>query len=262
MRKIMWMMVGLAALMAPLISSPSMASSAPEIRMVLDQGDFGRAVVMGQALATADGLALAAEALAAPVLLGFSDNQKDQAKAALDLAEAAVTLDPNHAEARLQLALALGFVTRSSNPLTVWRKGLAKDLDAAITAHQALAPDDARGYALRGAWHYGIVRKAGEKRAQKWYKASLVDGNAAYERALKLSPHDIIIEANYALSLVDINYPANQARAKAMLEDCTDSSPQTALERAVQQRMAKVLARWNDQDFVETQAAKWLDGAS
>lgn len=261
MRKIIGVIIGIAALTAPITASPAVANSPPEIRILLDQGDFDRAASMGEALATADGLALAAEALAGPVLLGHANNQKDQAEAALDLAEAAVALDPNHAEARLQVALALGFVTRASNPLTVWRKGLAGDLKDAIDAHQTLAPDDARGYALRGAWHYGIVRKAGEKRAENWYKATLTDGNAAYERALELSPHNIIIEANYALSLVDIDYPNNQARAKAMLEDCTGENPKTAIERAVQARMAAVLARWDDREFVEAEAANWLDGA-
>lgn len=226
----------------------------------MDHGDFEAAMILGEAEGTADGLAIAAEALNAPVMLLQTDNPKKQAKRAMAMAARAVAADPTHAEARLQYALALGFVTRASNPITVWRKGMAADLTEAIDDYLALDPESARGHALRGAWHYGIVRKAGQKRAENWYGATLAGGNTAYDRALELSPHDIIIEANYALSLIDQDYDTNQARARDMLTDCTDTPPKDAVERAVQAQINTVLERWDEPDYVRKQAALWLDG--
>lgn len=261
MRKSMWAVILTAAAFTAPINTPSaFASTLSETRIAINQGDFTRAAEMGQALATADGLTLAAEALAAPVLLGTDDDPKSTAKAAYKLTQAAIALDPSHTEAHMQAALSLGFVTRATNPISVWRKGLANDLKDAIDAFDTVAPNDARVHALRGAWHYGIVRKAGEKRAQKWYKANLTDGNAAYDAALALSPNDIIIKSNYALSLVDVDYSANQSRARAMLEDCIQARSQTAIERAVQERMRATLLSWNDQKFVKTESTRWLDG--
>lgn len=250
----------LSALFCMLAAPASVAMDVVQTRTAIDQGRYGEAAQMGTALASADGYALAAEAMAAPVLLGTANDQKDQAKAAFALAKTALDLDPNHVEAHMQFALSLGFITRASNPITVWRKGLANDLRAAIDAYETLAPDDARVHALRGAWHFGIVRKAGEKRAEKWYGATRAAGHAAYERALALSPHDIIIEANYALSLVDEDYDREHVRAKTMLEDCANEAPKTAVEQAVQTRMNTILARWDDKDFVRDEAARWLDG--
>jgi len=229
-----------------LTHTPSHANSLEQTRQLLDQGQFDQAAEMGQTIATAQGLTLAAEAIAAPVLLGKSDNQRDRAKAALKLAEAAVGLDPNSVEARLQVALALGFVTRASNPITVWRKGLAVELKDAIAAHQNLAPNDARGHALLGAWHYGIIRKAGEKRGHKWYDATLIAGNAAYDKALQLAPNDIIIKTNYALSLVDDDYDAHQVTALNMLEAAINIPAQSALETAVQSRMKTIVEDWDN----------------
>lgn len=248
------------AAFAPSTATPVTRQSAAEIRALLDAGNYTLAAELGQSLASADGLALASEALSAPVLLATSEDPKDQAKTAHELAKEALALDPSHIDAHMQIALTLGFITRASNPITVWRKGLAGDLKDAIDAFEALAPNDARVHALRGAWHYGIVRKAGEGRAENWYSATMTDGNAAYDRALELSPHDIIIEANYALSLVEADYDANQSRARAMIEDCTDETAKTAVERAVQDRMNAIHARWDEPDFVRAEAARWLDG--
>jgi len=263
MRKLLWVnLFYIAALtvMLTTTAATAFANSAVEIRLALDQGHFNQAAKMGQSLATAEGLALAAEAIAAPVLLGDSENQKDRAKEALTLAKAAVALDPNSQEARLQVALALGFVTRASNPITVWRKGLAGELSDAIARHQDLAPNDARGHALLGAWHYGIVRKAGKKRALKWYEATFADGNIAYNKALELAPDDIIIKANYALSLVETDYQRHQTRANKMLKDAVNTPPKTAIENAVQNRMLSILNNWTDERFVVNASGDWLDG--
>ena len=250
----------IAALSAFITTPHSHANTISETRIAIDQGDFTRAAAMGQSLATADGFTLAAEALAAPVLLGIDDNPKRAAKAAYKFSQAAIELDPSNVEAHMQAALALGFITRASNPISVWRKGLATDLKEAIDAFELLSPNDARVQALRGAWHYGIVRKAGQKRAQKWYEASLVDGDAAYEAAITLAPNDIIIKANYALSLVDSDYQTHKDRARAMLDNCIATTAQTAIERAVQERMKTILKDWDNQKFIEEKSARWLDG--
>jgi tetratricopeptide (TPR) repeat protein len=243
------------------LSAPAaFASSFEQARAAHAQGDFPAAAALAAPIGSAKSHILAAEALGAQVLLGTAQSPKKTARKALAHAEAALMLEPDNHEAQLQRALADGFITRAANPLTAGRKKLPQRTKAVVDEFLARNPDDPRAHALLGAWHIGVIRKAGAKRGGKWFGAQVETGLAAYETALVLKPDDIIIGSNFALSLIDLDYAANQRRAKAILLAATARETSDPIEQAVQRRVQEVLKIWDTPKAAQKSAGRFLDG--
>lgn len=242
----------------------SYAQSYSEAETALVTGEYAKAAELGAVLKTADSLALAAEAINAQIMLCQTEKPKKRAKQARKLASKALEIDPKNANALLQYALAQGFATRRSSPISVWRKKMPEKLKDSISAYEKVSPDDARVDAFLGAWHFGIVQRAGEKRAQDWYDATAEDGIAAYKRALEASPGDIIISSNYALSIL-VNNPDKHGReAKEILQNISDAKTKSALEKDLQDLMNETLKHLNgdtpDYETAVDSATVFLDG--
>jgi len=193
--------LGLALIFA-LHASMGAADTPTDIKKYLQSGSYDMASEGGVALGTSEGYALAAEALARQVMLGDVKKLKKTSKAARELAKKALELDPNNQEAQLQHAITDGFVARLSGDVSAWMKKLPQKSLSLIQSYRETYPNDARGDALLGAWHLGVARKAGDKNAMKWFKASVEDGQTYYEMALEKHSDDPIILVNYALALM------------------------------------------------------------
>ena len=113
--------------------------------------------------------------------------------------------------------------------------------------------------ALEAAWHMGIVRKAG-KNSERWFGASLAEGQRLYELAIKANPNDILVVTNYAMSLLVLNAKDHADSARPILESVTQLTPSTHLDRKIQMRTKEVLESYEDHKQVEKLAAKFLDG--
>ena len=121
-------------------------------------------------------------------------------------------------------------------------------------------PDSARGDALLGAWHLGVVRKAGEKNGEKWYGASIAGGISAYTEALKRAPQDILIASTYALSLYILDTDVYGQDARGLLEWVTKTPAQTAMDREVKERMARILQTFDRSETAVKMSEDFLDG--
>ena len=172
----------------------------------------------------------------------------------------ALTLEPMLYEAQLQYALTDGFVTRSANPLTIWRKKLSQKTYAMIKKFRAAYPEDARGMALEGAWHLAIIRKAGPKNGPKWFGASLSEGQQLYEQARANDTQNILIETNYAFALYVLDANKFGEKVKMHLESLSDISPVSHLEGRVQEKAAQVYAALGDPPRAKKLAENFLDG--
>jgi len=223
------------------------------------KGDYVSAIEAGKDIETAAGLALAAEAMSAQVLLGQVEKRRKTATKARKLAKKALKRDPDSHEANIQFALARGFETQSSSPVRVWRKGLIKKSKDAIIAVREKFPEDPRGDALMGAWHLGIVRRAGEGRAKDWFEATEADGIAFYESALKQSPDDIIILSNFATTLLAIDSAKYGDTAKALMDRAFAAEPSYSLEASVQNRLRKLEPLYDDPEALQSMAEAILD---
>ena len=143
-----WLRFGLGLLASLLISVAAFAQSASEIRSQLTRGEFAGAFAVAEQSETADGQALAAEILLTEIMLGRAKKNKKQAKRARKLALAALEIEPNHQNARLQHAIADGFVTRETGDVSAWMKQLPQKTFKIVQAYRNDFPEDPRGDCL------------------------------------------------------------------------------------------------------------------
>ncbi|MEM9726709.1 MAG: hypothetical protein AAF909_14790 [Pseudomonadota bacterium] len=212
-----------------LAEAPSASLEAAEATYAL--GEFARATAMGAALESADGFALAARStLARAMLLGDDAPVKKIAKQAERFAEAALKLDPDHLEANLQLAVALGVRGAQMSALSAHLKGLAGRGRSHIEHALALAPDDPWAMSLMGGWHLEVVRRGGGR----IYGASVEEGVRWYERALAAAPDNTVMAYRYAVALMALEPPVDTALVQGALELAMRAPPADALARALQ----------------------------
>lgn len=231
-----------------IMSMTAQAASLDEARQHYIEGRYEQALSSTQNLNDVEAYLLASEALSAQILLGQVRKPHKRAREAVRYAEDALKKDPNNMRARLQYALAYGLMTRSSGALKAWRKKYPVKSRDIILALKTDVPDNPRVEALLGAWHLGVVRKAGEKNAQKWYQANVAAGQAAYERALEVSPNDILILSQYAVSLLVVAPATHKAQVSDLLKTAITIEPVMAIDRLVQARMMSILEALSEND--------------
>lgn len=241
-------MLRLCFLFLLLIATPAAASDAA--RALLHQGEYEAARAAALDANTVDGLNVAAEVMAAEIMLMTIRDAKDHAKDAIDLTDDALERDPGNIEALFLRALHTGFRTRSSSAFAIVLKGLIGDTYDAIQAFEAAAPGDPRADALYGAWHLGIVRAAGDGK----FGASLGEGMSYYDAAVAAMPDDIVVLGNYAFSLIVMDETALLPRATELLQQIDAAEPDGATETETRQRMLSLLAVIDDPDTLRTRA--------
>ncbi len=218
------------------------AASAKEIRLTLESGRYDLAIEQGSALGSADGLVLAAEALNAKLLLGQAERKTKTAKRAMKLAKAALVLEPQNPEAQIQYALAYGFYGRHASNFKAWRKKLPQKIRVEIDKAVILAPDDARSYALQGAWHLNLLYRGGGFDVGKRYGASEQEGVIYFQNALDQNPgDDIIITANFLMLQFVLAPKIHAAQTELSLQSSVlNSAPRNDVERRILIQMQNV----------------------
>jgi len=246
--------------LALLLAAPAWGNSAAEVRGLIASGDYQAARITAENLQTAEGYALAAESLSAQILLGEISKLNKHSKEARELSQQALALDPALYNAQLQYALSDGFVTRTSGDITAWRKKLPSKTLTIIQEFRTAHPDDAKALALEGAWHLGVIRKTGEKNGGKWFGATLEEGERLYAEARMKAPNDVLIETNYALSLLVLDRDAYAPQVRQLLEAAAAMPANDDLYRKVQMKAAMILAASDDLKTMEKMAERFLDG--
>jgi len=252
----------LSAAISMTMACAAFALDPTSIRSTMHSGDYQAAFAEAESLQSAAGYALAAECLLTEIMLGKAKKNKKQAKAARKLAEAALELDPTHQNARLQYAIADGFITRETGDVSAWMKKLPQKTYAIVQAYRTDFPDDVRGDALLGAWHLAVVRKAGEKNAQKWFEASIADGQALFETAMIATPDDAVIGVNYAFSLIALDEDdlPDVTMAYALLNRLIAAKPTDHLSQTVLGYGREALTIMEDRGAAQDYTGQFLDG--
>ena len=252
----------LALLAALFLDGLAFAEEPTEIRAAITEGSFEAAIVQAEQLGTAPGYALAAEALLSEIMLGDAEKNKKQAKRARKLAEAGLELEPSHQNARLQYAIAEGFVTRETGDVSAWMKKLPQKTEAIVEAYRKDFPADPRGDALLGAWHLAIARKAGNKNAEKWFGATIEQGRDLFLNARRVEPDNIIIAVNYAFSLLALeekDFP-DVGEAREILNVVIETEPVDHLGVVLQTYASEALTQIENRGVVSEYAGMFLDG--
>jgi len=218
------------------------AGALQDIRVTLESGQYDLAAEQASGLGTTDGLVLAAEALNAKLLLGHAKHKTKTAKRSMKLAKAALELDPNNPEAQFQYALAYGFYGRYASSFKAWRKKLPQKIRIEIEKAAAMAPEDPRVEALKGAWHWNLLYRANGFDVGKRFGASEEVGRRHFQKALQNNPDGrIIMYANF-LMLDFILHPEKQAAPtkRALKTNLLPLQPQNAIERQILVQMQNI----------------------
>lgn len=239
-----------SAVMIPICYAQAFADI-DKARAALVAGDYNEAQTLALSADSSAGFTLAAEALSAQVMLQKVPNVNRSARQAKRYAETALKLNPDNSEAIIQYALALGFETRSSGVMKAWMGKMPDKSKTAIDRALAVAPDDGRSLALRGAWHLGIVTKVGEENAQKWFGANVKNGLKGYDAALAKTPDDSVILGNYAFALLALDPIAYKDMATVLLDRLQDAPERAHIDRAVKARMSVFLPIIDDPDAIQ-----------
>jgi len=228
-----WCVAALVVLLAPLVATVQAAGTA-DARAALAAGRYAEAYDAASAVDTAASQVLAARAAADYAVYGSLDAEEHDAwlQRARDAAKRATELDPNDAEAYVQLARAEGEGARNADVFANVRLvGELKDLfDRALR----LQPDNADALAGLAMWNLEL-----SQRGVGWlFGASRDRVVPLLEKAVAAAPGQINLRVEYAVALRALGEPS---AADARLREALALPAVTAADRYEQKRAAALL---------------------
>lgn len=187
------------------------------------EGRFLESAELAEALGTSDGDALAAMCLALQAqYLATEDDMPDLVARALTLADEAIRLDPDNADAYLQSARAIGIHAGIIGNLRAVRQGLGGKTHDLVLAALERAPDDPEAHLGLAGWHADIVAAGFIARAM-FKDANKADAVKHYERALELGGDSKLVRLEYARRLPKLDRKGGRERARALLAEAAAS---------------------------------------
>ena len=191
---------------------------------------------------TAPSLALAARAILTHAIYVADRSQRAaEVQKAMDLANKALTLDPGHVEAHLQLVIALYQQARAATPISAYLQGYGAEARSHLETALRLEPNNPWAHSLLGGWHFEIVRLAGSAFASLLFEADLMAGRAAFAKALALMPGSIVLQYGFARAILLSDLETNRARAIDALEAALAEMPKSHLEKLMAARARATL---------------------
>ena len=183
------------------------------------EGRFLESAELAEALGTSDGHALAAMCLALQAqYVATEDDKPDLVARALTLADEAIRLDPDNADAYLQSARAIGLHAGIIGNLRAVRQGIAGKTHDLVLAALERAPDHADAHLGLAGWHADIVAAGFIARAM-FKEANKADAVKHYERALELGGDSKLVRLEYARRLPKLDRKGGRERAHALLSE-------------------------------------------
>lgn len=239
-----------ASLVIPIPGFAAFPAATPIDRaeQALRDGNYLKAAQLAEEIGSPDGFSMAARALLAEVERDlYADHHRKIVLRAERLARAAISVEPRHPEANLQLAAALGMKSRYMAPVQAHFAGLAKEARLLIDRTLETDPNNAWAHALDGAWHLELVGRAGAKWAQELYGADATRGMLAYERALSRADEPSVIAYHFGLALLDAT-PQKAAYAETLLRQSYATPDPSALSGLSRERAGELLVAIGEKD--------------
>lgn len=234
--------VGLLMAAAVLPAAPAIAHQAPpELAERFARGDYMEAAKEAEASADADDLAFAARALLAQCMTGTTEPDAAVVDRASKDAEAALKIDPQHEEGRLQLAIALSLKSRAMDLLDAWNAGYGEQ--GRKLAMDVLKSDPRNFYAhgFLAVWNVEVRRRGGALGAA-FMGASLKEARRQYDEAARLAPDDVGVHWQYARALAALDLRAHEKEVAEVLEHAVAAHAGNHVERVMQERAMKLAA--------------------
>ncbi len=235
-----WWLRVTTALVAWMIASA--ATPHNEAAELYKRGKYLEAASLAATADTASSLALAARAtLTHAIYVADRPQRAAEVQRAADVARKALTLDPGHVEAHLQLVIALYHQSRATTLIGAYFEGYAAEARSHLDTALSLEPDNPWAYSLLGGWHFEIVRLAGSALADLLLDANLAEGRGAFAKAIALMPRSIVVQYEFARALLLSDPDTNRARAVQALEAALAETPISHLEKLMAARARATL---------------------
>ena len=204
---------------------PPAAADFEQAKDLYARGDFEMAAVEAAALKTADGYALAAQALLVNALFLKAGGLRLEAlRQAHDLAKAGLENEPDHIDSHLQAAGALGLQARIKNS-----GQLARDARVHLKRILELDGDHALALAALGGWHGEVLQRVGRFWGKIFYGASQKTVRENFDRAIRLRPDLPSLRVGYAKAL--LSFPSRyRPQAGSLLKEALELTPPDELE--------------------------------
>jgi hypothetical protein len=254
MRGSVGLILAAAVLAAPAVAHPTSAELAGRFA----RGEYMEAARQAEAAAGADDLAFAARALLAHCMTSAAEPDAAIVDRASRDAEAALKIDPQHEEGRLQLAIALSLKSRAMDVLGAWNAGYGEK--GRKLAKDVLKADPGNFYAhgFLAVWNVEVRRRGGALGAA-FMGASLKEGRRHYEEAVELAPDDVGIHWQYGRALAALDVREHRDEIVRALEKAAAAGAGDHVERVMRERAVELLAVLKaDRKAAQTLARKML----
>ncbi|MDE0660898.1 MAG: hypothetical protein OXI79_14765 [Gammaproteobacteria bacterium] len=228
-----------AAFVAATLAVPAVHAepSIDAARAAFDEGRYLEAADMGESLDTSGGYALAADALSVHGHYIAADADKQPLlQRARSLADKAVALDETSAEARFQVAHAMGRYAQSIGPTKALRQGFVGGSREAIEAALEIDPDMAEARLSLASWHADVVDGFGRMLGRMTYGATVQAAIDNYERTLELAPDEKVAYVEFARGLAAIGGRKERARVRELLNQALKLPVRNDFDRIIHER--------------------------
>lgn len=243
-----------AALAWPACADPTSG----ELAAKFARGEYMAAAKEAEAAAGADDLAFAARALLAHCMTGASQPDAAIVERASRDAEAALRIEPDHEEGKLQLAIALSLKSRAMDAMAVWSSGYGER--GRKLAEAVLKSDPSNFYALGflAVWNVEVERAGGG--FGSWVMgASLDKAREYYAAATRLAPDEVGIQWQYGRALAALDVRAHGDEAAEALARAIRATAGDHVEQVMQERANRLaVALKGDQDAAQKLARELL----
>lgn len=228
---------------ALLLANTSGAQTIEAARAAYAEGRFVEAGELGEALATSEGYALAANSLAIHgYYIAAEDDQPEYFARAITAADEAIRLDPDNPEGYFQSAHAIGREAQTVGVMEALNRGYARRTREAAEEALRLDPEMAEAHLTLGSWHAEIVNKMGGLVARVTYRATRRNALDYYEKALELAPDEIAVYMEYANGLMLLGRNRNREQARELLLRGIEIPPGDAYDRILHELAVEQLA--------------------
>jgi len=238
----------LAVLPLFLLLTPSARADMEQARLAFADGRWQEAASQAQTAGGAEGYAYAARALVAQLMIE-PDNPDRRAltRRAVDLAEAAYREDNESAEARLRLAISLGYQGRFTGTMRALFLRLPQRGRALLESVVMEEPGNVWALGTLGAWNLEVARRGGS-RGMEMLGASVEAGTGYYSQAIALDPYNPGLRYFLALGLLALDDRDRTAMAWEQIEIALELQPRDALEAGLLGSAAQLRALSADRD--------------
>ncbi|MEM6412510.1 MAG: hypothetical protein AAF683_13350 [Pseudomonadota bacterium] len=245
-------MLGRALLVAVCLVTPAAVAQDRSVIQTYETGSYIEAAQQAEAAGGADNLAFAARALLTDAIATNEQPTPERLAEARRLAEAALAIDENHVEGRIQLAISLSLTARPMTAGAAMRSGLgqrARDLAREVLVDD---PDNSYAHAYLAIWNVEVVRRGG-RMGGVMMGASVRRGREHYLAAIASDPEDAAVHWQWARVLTSHNAEKYREEIDAALAAAQAQPTDTAIEGVMQDRARTIEIALSTQSRAEVE---------